>query len=687
MPGSMKESVVRRGLAGLLVQALATLLLGLALPAWAQQKQGGSVTPSAIPEGSYSQYTLQEGYSWRLIQASGYAVDDSGQYFSEPLYMIQDLNGIYNAPLPYSVMNDLANAVDADSTAFVLSQNIVNEISASEQQGYLTPALQAIAEPLDWEYEEDPYPSKQGWFGKCNDRVVNKNKSFNVATPITKDFGIGGGFSGTIQLQGNAQGTATGEIQIKLRRFKLFGVCIPYGVKFDYARAYGNVAANYGATLSGTVNYANPQPWEWPIVKPHLFDFIFFIGPIPVYVGFNLPITAGLDLKASITGSVSYNGSQTSSGYFDYVCTLDGCNGYSNFNTTNVQQPQTLTGSVSGRIQPSVYAQVAIRGYLYAEDFAYAQVGLRPYLHGDLWGFYGNNCGDADGDGYYETVDALTFDLDWQIHVTAEADSFLTKKKKWTLYDFGRRHINFWDLIGSEAIQPILAGPASVPAYTSQVYNSKMRPCWPYGDTVNYQLGWGDGGSTSFSGAPISWVPASHVWSTAGAWGLSLTALNDSHGRVFNKTTARNVTVTPGGGGGTATHYGMTWRVLGQSGAYVHVGSDSTTNPYNGDTHPSTVLPVLCLKQDGRGAPSGISFDFYNGWAAGEVRFSNPVAGSTLTSRATADAICSGAFGAGYRMGEFHDGGGGWSWWAQGVLDPNTRCWVAITDQPANPWN
>jgi pimeloyl-ACP methyl ester carboxylesterase len=38
-------------------------------------------------------------------------------------------------------------------------------------------------------------------------------------------------------------------------------------------------------------------------------------------------------------------------------------------------------------------------------------------------------------------------------------------------------------------------------------------------------------------------------------------------------------------------------------------------------------------------------------------------------------------------MAEFHDGGGGWGWYAQGSVSTTGRFWVAINDQPANPWN
>ncbi|HEX6094950.1 MAG TPA: hypothetical protein VF432_01400 [Thermoanaerobaculia bacterium] len=148
--------------------------------------------------------------------------------------------------------------------------------------------------------------------------------------------------------------------------------------------------------------------------------------------------------------------------------------------------------------------------------------------------------------------------------------------------------------------------------------------------------------------------------------------------------------------GYSAGHAGMTWRSIEQrAGGVVHVGSDSQTNPYHGDTAPSASLPILCLRVDNVPAPAGITPDFYNGWAKGSVALSSPVTGSALTSRTAADSRCSSQFGPTWRMAEFHDGyygpnlaySGGWSYWAYGNIPVGTRFWVAINDQPANPWN
>lgn len=143
----------------------------------------------------------------------------------------------------------------------------------------------------------------------------------------------------------------------------------------------------------------------------------------------------------------------------------------------------------------------------------------------------------------------------------------------------------------------------------------------------------------------------------------------------------------------SSTCKGMTWIAYANH-AYGHqtVHADSFTNAYHGDIRCNQALPMLCLNQDNAPVPATLTgaIDFYNGWARGNMQItpmSSPILGATLTSRAVADNICMRAFGAGWRMAEFHDGGGGWGWYAYGNISTTTRFWVAINDQPANPWN
>lgn len=144
-----------------------------------------------------------------------------------------------------------------------------------------------------------------------------------------------------------------------------------------------------------------------------------------------------------------------------------------------------------------------------------------------------------------------------------------------------------------------------------------------------------------------------------------------------------------------ARHPGMTWAIRVQrADGVVNVGADARTNAYAGDTPAAASLPILCLLVDKSPVPRGVKPDFYNGWARGWVALTPEVQGTRLTSRQAADGICTANFGPGWRMAEHHNGWYGtppqrshWHFWARGVIPSQTRFWVSIDDQRANPWN
>lgn len=135
---------------------------------------------------------------------------------------------------------------------------------------------------------------------------------------------------------------------------------------------------------------------------------------------------------------------------------------------------------------------------------------------------------------------------------------------------------------------------------------------------------------------------------------------------------------------------GMTWaKVLHDSNFGIDKVGCSNCNAYAGDTSCSVSLPILCIRNDNSPRPAYIAnpSEFYDGWARGHITTTPPVQGITLTSLAVANQICAANFGAGWRMAEFHDGGGGWAFRAYGNVRNDLRYWVYINDQPANCWN
>lgn len=508
------------------------------------------IPPPQEPSDTTPVHTvLEEGNSWQLVNVQGESLDDTIGAYNVNLYVLQNETGINSAPLTPGLQDDLDDDVTGEDTAILVDQKIANEIAISEQQGYLTPYLESIAEPRE-DFEPAPIRpgqvSAMGMFGKCSNKAINKSKTFNLTKPVSTSEKFNSHFEGSLTMTSGIQASATAEVHLELKRYAIFWACIPYGVKFNNARAHGTMELNSTSSLSGTIKYT--QSWKKQIADVKLFTVTIPAGPIPIPVNFTLPITIGLDLQATVTGTVGFHAARHASGSFDYTCTLGGCVGGASFNMPGTVQDPVPVGAISGHLEPSIWVQAAVRAALVHERLVYAQVGVRPYLRADLWGYYGNACGDADGDGIPETVDALTLDLDWQLYVTGEAALLNTTPDVWdNLWNTGRRHIAFWDLIGSEAAQPVIVGPATAQSNVLQAYGAKMRPCWPYSETVDYQFNWGDGTTTALSGAPQSQPMTNHAWSPVGARAVTLTPLRDGHGRKLDSlSSTRTINVTAG---------------------------------------------------------------------------------------------------------------------------------------------
>jgi hypothetical protein len=682
----------KRGLAAwFLLAGSMALVSGLAV---AQTSDKPDPSRGTDTDPNYTQIVLEDGRGWQLVEIKGKT--DAGESYVEQMYVVSGELGAANAPLPEVLLEDIIEDVAADpkgNHTVSISKKLVDELKISIAQEKPTDALLRMAET-----EQPPEglvrQGDQVLRENCNDWVYQRGSPINFSSPLNYNFGIGSGFTGNLALNGSASVNAYGRVGFGISRFKIrflwMTACIPYGAHFRDAQVNGNVSVDQGVALTGTVNYSNPTPREWQLLKPYIYSATFFIGFIPVHVGLNLPITVGFDqggITGSVSGQVAYNGRRATTAYVNYSCNTSSCGGTSTVDTVDLGT-QPITSSISGRFQPNIYAQVAARAYLYTDGFAYAQVGVRPYLRGDLWGYYGNTCGSAAGNGINETVKALTFDLDWQLHITAQADTFFTNQWNSNLWQSQRWHIGFWDLLGrggSTAAAPLLSAPAIVPANYVQNYGVRMRPCWPYSDAMNYTLDWMDGAALqSVSGQANALINVPHNYVTPGLKPVKVRAINDTHGRNIGRDSNRDVNVQQ-----VNLHKGTTWRALRNVGSYTRVSRDAQTNSIVGDTDAVTALPMLCVSQVGLEEPDWLfSNNFGLGvWLGGELRITSPIQGFSLSSRAMADGICANLFGSDFRMADIADGANVNAFWGLGYVSNSQRFWIAVSNNPANPWN
>ena len=399
-------------------------------------------------------------------------------------------------------------------------------------------------------------------FSSCDNYDKTYSDSLSGSKPFSHHVGNqSGAFTGSADLDGSVSANVGANVVLRIKRAQtyIFG-CRTYAAAFKRLDVSGNASAQARVRANG--HFQKAWHYEKEVAKPDLGSADFWVGPIPVHIGFNLPITAGLDASAVATLDADMNATGNAS--FDIHCNSSSCDGSKNvsFGFTNNKNP---TMSVSAKVDVTPSVSASVRGYLYSESILYAQVGVKPKLPCQLFFYYGNQCGDANGDGTPETVNALTLDAGVEVDVTAKVSLFGddTWSHDWAVLP--RRSVAFWDLApgGSSVLTPILHGSGAAITRGTEVTaggfalraTGSMRPCWPYTDPMTYELAWGDGTTESFTLAPNAPFVEDHAVSGFSPRTLTLTAQRDSAGRTINHTgsiTMRphltGIMTVPGGG-------------------------------------------------------------------------------------------------------------------------------------------
>ena len=215
-----------QSLRAVLTATLASMTL-LGSNAFAQKE------PPPDEEPRYEEAVLEEGKGWQLKEIRGTALDDATntyQDYSEFVYTVQPI-GIREVPMPLDISEELqADATNSkDDTVYTLNQTILREIEISREQGYLTPALEKLAQKPDEGVMLNGGYTK---LGGCADQIHTRSKSLTLNTPINMSSSLGGGFSGSLSATGNLSGSATGIVEFAIKRAKVLWACVPYAARF-----------------------------------------------------------------------------------------------------------------------------------------------------------------------------------------------------------------------------------------------------------------------------------------------------------------------------------------------------------------------------------------------------------------------------------------------------------------------
>lgn len=488
---------------------------------------GLGVSWQLAAEEAVTAQVMQTGKGWQLIDTV-----PSGNTAGRTLMWEVSSYGIQRLPVS-QVQKDLISEAFADDPDGGDSPIFMSEelLAAMEQPSF----------PAGYEQYIDPEEEQGLSLSLCHWDTETRNRTWSYSESLySQNLPFSNGIQGQLTLDLPVTGQVNVAATYKIR--KCLGV--PVGFRFVGATANGNAALAGDGDLEASLSTSAIWEKEWKLAEPELGEVSFSIGWIPVRLVFTLPVYAGARFEAAFAGEVSAHLEATASGTFSYNCTTDTCSGTSDF--TDQFEFTGPDGQATLDLEAQAHARVMLRVGLYSSNFAYVEGGFKAYAKAGIWGYAGNTCGDANGDGTNDPAVALVADLSWGYQFAYGMGGWLLPDD--LEYTGGHEYLIGWrDLLGpggSTVFAPMIVGPSTVAQGAPVTYTLQMRPCYPYTDPVTLTMApgtWTGGGAVT---PPAGTTTVQRTFSSPGDQTVVATATTDSRGRNLQAPTSRPLSVT-----------------------------------------------------------------------------------------------------------------------------------------------
>ncbi|WP_144394126.1 PKD domain-containing protein [Pleionea sediminis] len=539
--------------------ALGALFMGIAV-----QSANAEITPenemNVLYQGNdYLKLKIDERKYNELFRAN--SSEDEG--LSHPklmedkeIYAFYSLAGVRDSDIPQSLKDEIIH--DKGFRRW-------SEISQRELNAKTTIALDLEAALASENSEQR---------GLCDKVWKNKSKTISkVLTPQSSevfDFAQNG-VTGSLNVNLNSNGSVILDIHYKMKKNKCIGIYYKVEYLYTRVRANSNLAGS-GIGLEANVAYEfNKKLFDEDVKIPLLrYDnswwvYIFEIGvDLEVYAKYNVSLDAKLsaafEVEQPMTGHVN----------IDWHCTNDGCrkdvNDVEYEFTSNTERNFELIADVTLRPYIKLIADVAVDLYWGLIDIAKVEVGVVGSIPIRYYGYFGNMCSDADGDGRNEEVTASMIDVAAEIYMyykfrlinrestypvdlgnlggwdERDDESVLLSCSSWIVDTMGGcdnvslygKSLYFKDFIdgGSNIFDPVI-NVADEFSSEGDFVTFSARSCYPFTNTINLLIDWDDGAQESKSISP-SGDAFHYIYSTAGNKQIKAKMTGDSLGRQFN---------------------------------------------------------------------------------------------------------------------------------------------------------
>ncbi|MEP0189996.1 MAG: hypothetical protein ABJP70_06485 [Erythrobacter sp.] len=126
---------------------------------------------------------------------------------------------------------------------------------------------------------------------------------------------------------------------------------------------------------------------------------------------------------------------------------------------------------------------------------------------------------------------------------------------------------------------------------------------------------------------------------------------------------------------------------------YVNLGckdanGENSCDPHAGDTLCSAALPLACFKPGDEPIKEPFArANMQSKWTGGQVKFTAPIVGASLTNGAQVHAVCRKEFGDGFRAATHQERANSIQFFAKGAPPPVKKAWIHAKTEPyGNCW-
>ena len=265
--------------------------------------------------------------------------------------------------------------------------------------------------------------------------------------------------------------------------------CIPYKVRLLEARVHGFLHVEGNLTAGLGFEYEQ-ELWSWKHEMPRLLLVRIPItgGLFPLYIDLNLAVSTGIDASIRVAGQAEYQATASGDLTFDVRCTGEECSDPDPTVLSEFGFSDQTTFELTLDARARLWARVAVELDFVHEKLAHAWIGATGSVRARVYGYLGNTCGDADGDGSNEYVEDLLVDVIADFDLDAGLSGYLLPDKEWLLFS-DTRNLAFWDIHdiaeGWNLTDPVVRGPSDVDLGEALTYTITTRPCYPFDEPIS----------------------------------------------------------------------------------------------------------------------------------------------------------------------------------------------------------